>query len=177
MMFLRQREPNGIFIQTWISRRSLYGVDPYYLAESSEIGYHTEIILSGRRLNDGMGDYVASDIIKCMIKNNIQVNGSKVLILGITFKENCPDIRNTKVIDLVKKLREFEINITIYDPWANESVVQQEYGIQSFKSIPKDKYEAIVLAVAHDEFKTKLKELGYDKTIIYDLKGVLKTYS
>jgi len=152
------------------------GVDPYYLAQKAqEKGYHPEIILAGRRLNDGMGDYVASQIVKCMIKKNIPVNGSKVLILGITFKENCPDVRNSKTVDLIKSLKDYGINISIHDPWANEDEVKLEYGLESSKSIPKMKFNAIVLAVSHNQFR-ELDFLSLKKknAIVYDVKNFLK---
>ena len=151
------------------------GVDPYYLAQKAqENGYHPEIILAGRRLNDGMGDYVASEIVKCMIKKNISVNGSKILILGITFKENCPDVRNTKVVDLIEALKDYGADLTIHDPWADEKEVFEEYGLFSKKEIPNDKFNAIVLTVAHNKFKeinfSKIKD---NKSIIYDVKNFL----
>lgn len=151
------------------------GVDPYYLAQKAqEHGYHPEIILAGRRLNDGMGDYVASEIVKCMIKKNIPVNGARVLILGITFKENCPDIRNTKVVDLVKALKDYGTNITIHDPWACEEEVKHEFDLKSTKSIPSEKFNAIVLTVAHDFFiNIDLSILKKENALIYDVKGVL----
>ena len=151
------------------------GVDPYYLAQKAqEHGYHPEIILSGRRLNDGMGDYVASEVIKCMIKKDININGSKTLILGITFKENCPDVRNTKVVDVVNALKSYGTNITIYDPWANEEEIMHEYGMISSKKIPDTKFDAIVLTVAHNEFKDlDFSVVKNEKSIIYDVKGVL----
>jgi UDP-N-acetyl-D-galactosamine dehydrogenase len=151
------------------------GVDPYYLAQKAqEHGYHPEIILAGRRLNDGMGDYVASEIVKCMIKKNIPVNGARVLILGITFKENCPDIRNTKVVDLVKALKDYGTNITIHDPWACEEQVKHEFDLKSTKSIPSEKFNAIVLTVAHDFFiNIDLSILKKENALIYDVKGVL----
>ena len=151
------------------------GVDPYYLAQKAqELGYHPEIILAGRRLNDGMGDYVASEIVKCMIKKNIPVNGSSVLVLGITFKENCPDVRNTKAVDLIKTLKDYGTNITIHDPWADEDEVMHEYGLESLKSLPKEKFDAIVLAVAHNKFKElDFKSLKKESAIIYDIKNIL----
>jgi UDP-N-acetyl-D-glucosamine/UDP-N-acetyl-D-galactosamine dehydrogenase len=151
------------------------GVDPYYLAQKAqEHGYHPEIILAGRRLNDGMGDYVASEIVKCMIKKNIQVNESKVLILGITFKENCPDVRNTKVVDLVYALKDYGANITIHDPWADEQEVINEYGLMSLKSLPNEKFDAVVLTVAHSKFKDlDILSLKKEKAIVYDLKNLL----
>ena len=151
------------------------GVDPYYLAQKAqEKGYHPEIILAGRRLNDGMGDYVASEIVKCMIKKNISVNGSKVLILGITFKENCPDVRNTKVVDLVNALKDYGTNITIHDPWADEEEVNSEYGLKSSKSIPNEKFDAVVLTVSHNKFKElDFLSLKNENAIIYDVKNFL----
>ncbi|MDB4086305.1 nucleotide sugar dehydrogenase [Flavobacteriaceae bacterium] len=151
------------------------GVDPYYLAQKAqEKGYHPEIILAGRRLNDGMGDYVASEIVKCMIKKNISVNGSKVLILGITFKENCPDVRNTKVVDLVNALKDYGTNITIHDPWADEEEVNSEYGLKSSKSIPNEKFDAVVLTVSHNKFnELDFLSLKNENAIIYDVKNFL----
>jgi len=151
------------------------GVDPYYLAQKAqENGYHPEIILAGRRLNDGMGDYVASEIVKCMIKKNIPVNGSNVLILGITFKENCPDVRNTKAVDLINALKDYGTNITIHDPWASEDEVMLEYGLETSKYLPSGKFDSIVLTVAHDVFRNvDLSILKKENAIIYDVKGVL----
>jgi UDP-N-acetyl-D-galactosamine dehydrogenase len=151
------------------------GVDPYYLAQKAqEKGYHPEIILAGRRLNDGMGDYVASEIVKCMIKKNISVNQSKVLILGITFKENCPDVRNTKVVDLITALKEYGTNVTIYDPWAEEDVVMHEYGLESLKSLPNEKFDAVVLTVSHNKFlEIDILSLKNKNAIIYDVKNFL----
>jgi len=151
------------------------GVDPYYLAQKAqENGYHPEIILAGRRLNDGMGDYVASQIVKCMIKKNIPVNGSKVLILGITFKENCPDVRNTKAVDLVSALNDYGTNITIHDPWADEKEVMNEYGLKSSKILPNDKFDTIVLTVAHNKFnEINFSLIKKENSIIYDVKNFL----
>jgi UDP-N-acetyl-D-galactosamine dehydrogenase len=153
------------------------GVDPYYLAQKAqENGYHPEIILAGRRLNDGMGNYVASEIVKCMIKKSIPVNKSKVLILGVTFKENCPDVRNTKAIDLVKALKDYGTNITIHDPWADEKEVMHEYGLKSSKSLPNEKFDAIILTVAHNKFlNLDLNILKKKESVLYDVKGVLKS--
>ena len=152
------------------------GVDPYYLAQKAqENGYHPEIILAGRRLNDGMGDYVASEIVKCMINKNISVNQSKVLVLGITFKENCPDVRNTKVVDLIIALKEYGANVTIHDPWADEDVVMHEYGLESLKSLPNEKFDAIILTVSHNKFKElNLLSLKNQNAIIYDVKNFLE---
>ena len=151
------------------------GVDPYYLAQKAqEYGYHPEIILAGRRLNDGRGDYVASEVVKCMIRKEININGSNTLILGITFKENCPDVRNTKAVDVVKSLKSYGTNITIYDPWANEKEVMHEYGIISSKKIPKTKFDAIVLTVAHNKFMNLDFSLFTKKSsVIYDVKNIL----
>ena len=151
------------------------GVDPYYLAQKAqEHGYHPEIILAGRRLNDGMGDYVASEVVKCMIKKNININGSNTLILGITFKENCPDVRNTKAVDVVNALKSYGTNITIYDPWANEEEVMHEYGIISSKKIPDTKFDAVVLTVAHNSFMNlDFSLLLNDNFVIYDVKNIL----
>ena len=151
------------------------GVDPYYLAQKAqEFGYNPEIILAGRRINDGMGEYVASQVIKLMINNGIRIKGAKVLILGITFKENCPDIRNTKVVDVVKALKEYGLNISIHDPWASVDEVKHEYDLNSSKAIPKERFDAIVLSVAHTEFGSlDLDILKNDKAIIYDVKNTL----
>ncbi|MBB6108036.1 nucleotide sugar dehydrogenase [Mucilaginibacter lappiensis] len=155
------------------------GVDPYYLAQKAqEVGYHPEIILAGRRLNDGMGSYVALEVIKLMIKNDISVKYSNILVLGFTFKENCPDVRNTRVIDIVKVLSSFEAHCEIYDPWADPVEVKQEYGVDTIKDIYKlsGNYDAIVIAVGHQEFR----ELNYSKlkkndlSVIYDIKGILE---
>jgi UDP-N-acetyl-D-galactosamine dehydrogenase len=152
------------------------GVDPYYLAQKAqEAGYHPEIILAGRRLNDGMGAYVAQEVVKHMVKKDIPVKGARILVLGITFKENCPDVRNTKVVDILKTLQEYETNITIYDPWAEPQEVKHEYGWTSLKelNIACD-FDAIVLAVAHDEFKQlDINKLCKNRAVVYDVKGVL----
>ena len=151
------------------------GVDPYYLAQKAEEhGYHPEIILAGRRLNDGMGDYVASEVVKCMIKKDININGSNTLILGITFKENCPDVRNTKVVDVVNSLKSYGTNITIFDPLANEKEVMNEYGMVALKELPKTRFDAIVLTVAHNEFMNlDFSLLKKDNAVIYDVKNIL----
>ncbi|MDI9258510.1 MULTISPECIES: nucleotide sugar dehydrogenase [Flavobacterium] len=151
------------------------GVDPYYLAQKAqEKGYHPEIILAGRRLNDSMGEYIASQVIKMMIKKNIKVNGSKILMLGIAFKENCPDVRNTKVVDVVNALKDFETEITIYDPWANPAEVMHEYGLQTVSELPEGTFDAIVLAVSHKEFSgINFDKLKKDTAVVFDVKGVL----
>ena len=152
------------------------GVDPYYLAQKAqEAGYHPEIILAGRRLNDSMGDYVASRIVKLMIKKRIPVNHSKLLMLGITFKENCPDVRNTKIVDVIKALQDYGIEITLFDPWANPKEVIHEYNLVTTTTLPTDTYDAIVLAVAHNEFlNLDLEQFKKPNAVIYDVKGVLK---
>jgi UDP-N-acetyl-D-galactosamine dehydrogenase len=150
------------------------GVDPYYLAQKAqEVGYHPEIILAGRRLNDSMGKYVATQVIKLMMRRDIKVIQSKILLLGFTFKEDCPDVRNTRVIDIYNELRNFDVNVEIYDPWANPAEVMNEYGIEILSSIPNEIYSALVLAVAHKEFlKMNLKSL-VDNGVIFDVKGIL----
>lgn len=152
------------------------GVDPYYLAQKAqEIGYHPEIILAGRRMNDSMGQYVSSEVVKLMLKNDMKVKGSNVLVLGITFKENCPDVRNTKVVDVVKHLKEYGTNVTIYDPLADPAEVEHEYGLTTVNEIPSEKFDSVVLAVAHKEFlEMDLDILKNGQTVIYDVKGVLK---
>lgn len=148
------------------------GVDPYYLTHKAQsIGYNPEIILAGRRLNDNMGIYVANQVIKLMIKKGHKIEGSKVLVLGITFKENCPDIRNSRVIDVIEELQEFGCNIDVYDPWADTKEVEHEYNLKLIKELNTDKYEAIVLAVAHNEFK-QLK-LKTDNNVVFDIKSIL----
>lgn len=151
------------------------GVDPYYLAQCAQrYGYHPEIILAGRRLNDGMGEYVAGEVIKLMLKKGIQVLNSTILVLGFTFKENCPDVRNTKIIDIIKALKQYNIHIAIYDPWANPAEVKHEYGIELLNELPDEKFDAIILAVAHDKFKNiDLPSCCKEKQVIYDVKGCL----
>ncbi|WP_027136477.1 nucleotide sugar dehydrogenase [Gaetbulibacter saemankumensis] len=152
------------------------GVDPYYLAQKAqEIGYHPEIILAGRKVNDGMGQYVASEVIKLMSLKDIKIKGSKILILGITFKENCPDVRNTKVVDLIKELKSYGPEISIYDPWANVDEVLREYQLNMTNELPTDCYDAVVLTVAHNEFLNQgLSSLVKSNGVLYDVKGVLK---
>lgn len=152
------------------------GVDPYYLAQKAqESGYHPEIILAGRRLNDSMGEYVASQIVKCMIKKGISVNTAKILMLGITFKENCPDVRNTKIVDVIAALKTYGIEISIYDPWANTTEVKHEYGLESTNQVPNEKFDAVVLGVAHKEFlQLELDSVRKPNSVLYDVKGILK---
>jgi UDP-N-acetyl-D-galactosamine dehydrogenase len=149
------------------------GVDPYYLAQKAqELGYHPEIILAGRRLNDEMGKYVATEVIKLMLKKDIKVKNANVLVLGFTFKEDCPDVRNTKVIDIINELKTYDVNVSIYDPWANPDEVKHEYGVDSQKTMPSGKFDAVVLAVSHKEFlNIDLKSLLQDTSVLYDVKG------
>lgn len=151
------------------------GVDPYYLAQCAQrYGYNPEIILAGRRMNDGMGEFVANQVVKLMLKKGIQVLDSNILILGFTFKENCPDCRNTKIVDIVKALKEYNLNITIYDPWANTAVAMYEYGIEITNELPVDKFDTVILGVAHEEFKTMdVRSLGKEKSVVYDVKWLL----
>lgn len=151
------------------------GVDPYYLAQKAqEKGYHPEIILAGRRLNDSMGEYVASQVIKYMIKKGVVVNGASILMLGITFKENCPDVRNTKIVDVISSLKEYGVNVTIFDPLANPDEVAHEYGLNITNNIPTVKFDTIILGVAHKEFDAlDLSALRKENSVLYDVKGVL----
>ena len=150
------------------------GVDPYYLAQKAqEVGYHPEIILAGRRLNDGMGKYVASEVVKLMIKKGIGVKNSKVLLLGITFKENCPDVRNTKVVDVFFELKNYNADVIIYDPWAKSDEVEKEYKIKIIKTLPKVKYDAVILTVGHTIFKDiNLKSYLKSNSVVYDVKNL-----
>ncbi|WP_288244596.1 nucleotide sugar dehydrogenase [uncultured Chryseobacterium sp.] len=151
------------------------GVDPYYLAQKAqENGYHPEIILAGRRLNDSMGEYVASELVKCMIKKNININGAEVLNLGITFKENCPDVRNTKAVDVICGLEDYQLKVTTFDPWANPEEVVHEYGLTVVNEIPNKKFDAVILTVAHKEFMSlNLKDYLKENGVVYDVKGIL----
>jgi len=142
---------------------------------AQEFGYHPEIILAGRRLNDSMGEYVASQVVKIMIKKGIAVNGAPLLMLGITFKENCPDVRNTKIVDVVAALAHYSILVTIYDPWANPAEVAHEYKLETSTALPKQKFDAVVLGVAHKAFlEMKLSSMQNENSILYDVKGVIK---
>jgi len=158
------------------------GVDPYYLAQKAqEYGYHPEIILAGRRMNDGMGEYVANQIVKCMIKKEIPIKGCNVLVLGITFKENCPDVRNTKVVDVIKNLQSYDVNVSVFDPWASADEVRHEYGLELLPVRNRNisgtngmEFSAVVLAVAHDEFKTlDVRSLAGEHGVVYDVKNLL----
>lgn len=153
------------------------GVDPYYLTfKAKEVGYDPEIILAGRKLNDSMADYVGDHLISEMRQNEIEVEGSNILIMGLTFKENCPDLRNTKVVDLVTKLRNEKANVDCYDPWVDVTEAEQEYRIKCISNPEIDKYDAIVLSVAHTVFKemgvSKIRSFGKKKSLIYDLKYI-----
>lgn len=154
------------------------GVDPYYLAQKAqEVGYHPEIILAGRRVNDGMGQYVASEIIKLMVERDIRIKNSKILVLGITFKENCPDVRNTKAVDVINQLKSYGTDVSLSDPWANPEEVKHEYNLETVQKLPEGKYDAIVLTVAHKEFlDLNLEDLLNPNGIIYDVKGIMKKY-
>ena len=152
------------------------GVDPYYLAQrAQEFGYHPEIILAGRRMNDSMGEYVASQLVKLMIKKGITVNGASLLMLGITFKENCPDVRNTKIVDVISALTDYGIQVTIYDPWANPAEVKQEYGLICHSElVSESKFDGVVLGVAHQEFiDLDFESLQKENSVLFDVKGIL----
>ena len=152
-------------------------VDPYYLAQCAQrLGYNPEIILAGRRMNDGMGAYVASQTIKLMCKKGIQVLHSDVLIMGFTFKENCPDVRNTRIIDIYHALQEYNVNITVYDPWANPAVVKREYGIDIVSELPREKFDCAIVAVGHREFRrheVDMESILKPIHVIYDVKGIM----
>ncbi len=152
------------------------GVDPYYLAQKAqEFGYHPEIILAGRRMNDGMGKYVASEVVKLMVQNDIKVKGATILVLGITFKENCPDVRNTKAVDVVDNLKDYGVNVIVHDPWASPEEVMHEYKLETTQSLPENKFDAVVLAVAHNQFLTiDFQGLLKKNGILYDVKGILE---
>ena len=152
------------------------GVDPYYLAQKAqEYGYHPEIILAGRRMNDTMGKYVSSEVVKLMLQNDLKVKESNILVMGITFKENCPDVRNTKAIDVINDLESYGINVHIYDPWASIEEVNHEYNKQITNKLPKGNFDAVVLAVAHEQFlKLNLRQLLNENGVLYDVKGILK---
>jgi UDP-N-acetyl-D-galactosamine dehydrogenase len=154
------------------------GVDPYYLTHKAEsIGYHPEIILAGRRLNDSMGAYVVTQLVKAMIRRRLQVDGAHVLIMGLTFKENCPDLRNTRVVDIIEELKDYKVQTDIFDPWADPEQAKHEYGITPLRSPELGAYDAIVLAVAHDQFKSMgakaIRAFGKPEHVLYDLKYVL----
>lgn len=151
------------------------GIDPYYLAQKAqEFGYHPGIILEGRRMNEGMGLYISSQVIKLMLKHDLKIKKSKILILGITFKENCPDVRNTKVVDVITNLKSYDAEITIYDPWASPQEVMDEYQLEITNTVPEEIYDTIVLTVSHNEFlDMTLRSMLSTKGVIYDVKGFL----
>jgi UDP-N-acetyl-D-glucosamine/UDP-N-acetyl-D-galactosamine dehydrogenase len=153
------------------------GVDPYYLThKAQEVGYHPEMILAGRRINDRMGQYIASSVIKKMVQKGIDVAGGRILVLGLTFKENCPDLRNTRVIDIISDLRDYGVHVDVYDPWVNREEAKQEYGLELLEELPKRTYGGVVVAVAHRQFvamsAAAIRELCLDNSIIYDVKGL-----
>jgi UDP-N-acetyl-D-galactosamine dehydrogenase len=149
------------------------GVDPYYLAQKAqEVGYHPEIILAGRRMNDSMGQFISSEIVKIMVQKDIKVKNAKALVLGITFKENCPDIRNTKAIDVYNELIQYNMDTTVFDPWASKEEVQHEYGIDIVNELPDEKYDVVVLTVAHNEYRNlDLNGIRKDVSVLYDVKA------
>jgi UDP-N-acetyl-D-galactosamine dehydrogenase len=154
------------------------GVDPYYLTHKAQsIGYNPEVILAGRRINDAMGEYVVSRLVKTMLKRKLPVNGANVLVMGLTFKENCPDVRNTKVVDIISELAEFDINVDVYDPWVNPEEAKQEYNVELISAPKSNCYDAVIFAVAHNEFKAltaaEIKALMKENHVIYDLKYML----
>ncbi|TMM53781.1 nucleotide sugar dehydrogenase [Maribacter algarum] len=152
------------------------GVDPYYLAQKAqEYGYHPEIILAGRRMNDGMGKYVSSEVVKLMVQRDIKIKDAKILVLGVTFKENCPDVRNTKAVDVINHLKSYGATLTVFDPWAEPSEVMHEYALQTTNKLPNETFDAIVLTVAHKEFLSlDLHKMLNKSGILYDVKGILK---
>ncbi|CNE35918.1 Vi polysaccharide biosynthesis UDP-N-acetylglucosamine C-6 dehydrogenase TviB [Yersinia kristensenii] len=154
------------------------GVDPYYLTHKAQaIGYHPEVILSGRRINDSMSKYVASQLIKAMIKKRVQVEGARILLMGLTFKENCPDLRNTKVVDIISELKEYNVIADVYDPWVNAEEAKHEYGINILKNMPINQYDGVIFTVAHSQFKAlsndDIKGLVKPNGVIYDLKYII----
>jgi UDP-N-acetyl-D-galactosamine dehydrogenase len=151
------------------------GVDPYYLKyKAEELGYHPAVVSSGRNVNDQMGVFVASKLVKLMLKEKIQINQSKILILGIAFKENCPDTRNTKVIDIYKELKSYDAEVDIYDPWANKTQVKKDFDIELIETVDDENYDAVVLAVGHREFKNiDFKKMASQKVVIYDTKAFI----
>jgi UDP-N-acetyl-D-galactosamine dehydrogenase len=155
------------------------GVDPYYLThKAQEVGYHCEVILAGRRINDQMGTHVANEVVKLMLRKNLPVNGSRVLVLGLTFKENCPDIRNSRVVDIIAGLREYNVGVDVYDPWIDPDAAREEYGLQCLPALPvRGDYCAVIVAVAHRQFlelgETGIKSLARPGAVIFDVKAAL----
>jgi UDP-N-acetyl-D-glucosamine/UDP-N-acetyl-D-galactosamine dehydrogenase len=155
------------------------GVDPYYLTHKAQaIGYHPEMILAGRRINDNMGTYVAQQIALLMIQHRIQVKGSRILVMGLTFKENCPDVRNTKIVDVVKELTKYGARVDVCDPWADADEAEHEYGLRPVKKLKEGSYDAVVMGVAHDEFRKmgidRIRKLGRKEHVLYDIKYVFR---
>jgi UDP-N-acetyl-D-galactosamine dehydrogenase len=153
-------------------------VDPYYLThKAQQIGYHPEIILAGRRLNDSMGAYVVAQLVKAMMQRRIQVDGARILVMGLTFKENCPDLRNTRVVDIVAELKEYNCHVDVYDPWISAEESEHEYGISPISKLPAGQYDGIIVAVAHHQFKAMgeaaIRALGKKAHVLYDLKYIL----
>ena len=163
--------------ESWLVGGHCISVDPYYLAQCAQRhGYNPEIILAGRRVNDSMGAYVANQTIKLMLKKGIQVLKSKVIIMGFTFKENCPDVRNTKIIDIYRSLEEYNVDLTVYDPWASRETVKNVYGIDIVNELPAEKFDAAIVAVAHGQFRrheVDFSALLNPVHVIYDVKGIL----
>jgi UDP-N-acetyl-D-galactosamine dehydrogenase len=154
------------------------GVDPYYLTFKAEaLGYHPEVILAGRRINDGMGSYIARQMIKAMLKRRIQVDGARVLVMGLAFKENCPDLRNTRVVDVLMELREYGVEVDVYDPWVDRQEAQDEYGLTPIERLGPASYDGLIIAVAHHEFHqmgaSEIRKLGRPNHILYDVKNLL----
>lgn len=153
------------------------GVDPYYLTHKAEaIGYHPQVILAGRRINDGMGAYVAGQMIKAMLRRSIRVNGARVLVMGLTFKENCPDLRNTRVVDVIEELKDYGVEVDVYDPWVHAGEAEHEYGIRTITDPKEDSYDGLIVAVAHHQFRDQgihaIRAFGRDTHVLYDIKAV-----
>ena len=154
------------------------GVDPYYLTHKAEaMGYHPQVILAGRRINDNMGAFVAGEMVKALVRKGLTIKGARVLVMGLTFKENCPDLRNTRVVDVVAELQEYGLEVDVFDPWVDHSEAEQELGINTIRGLQSDVYDGLILAVAHDEFRkmgeTNIRRLGRAEHVLYDLKYVL----
>jgi UDP-N-acetyl-D-galactosamine dehydrogenase len=152
------------------------GVDPYYLTQKAEsVGYHPEVVLAGRRINDGMGEYVVSRTVRGMISKDIPVKGARVLVMGLTFKENCPDLRNTRVVDIIKELESYGIEVDVYDPWVNSAEAKREYGLEMINVPQLQGYDAMIVAVAHDEFVQEdiANVYGKSQCVVFDVKGIL----
>jgi UDP-N-acetyl-D-glucosamine/UDP-N-acetyl-D-galactosamine dehydrogenase len=152
-------------------------VDPYYLTSKAEdAGYHPQVILAGRRINDGMGGYIAQELVKMMIRREIQIRGSRVLVMGLTFKENCPDLRNTRVIDIIRELQDYEIAVDVHEPWADPKEARREYGVELTPTLENGAYDAIIVAVAHARFQEMgvdvIRDLGKRGAVLYDVKSV-----